>query len=62
MVQFFGKDTRRLLRKTIKPVRVTTHNKDYVYSNQLIEELFASSVIDHSDLYKRGYELQVSRD
>ena len=40
-------------KKMTDAIRVAIDDKDYTYSNQLINELFEDGVTDHSKLYKR---------
>lgn len=40
-------------KKMVDAIRVAIDDKDYTYSNQLIEELFEAGVTDHSKLYRR---------
>lgn len=45
--------TRVTAKKMIDAIRIAIDDRDYTYSNQLIDELFAEGVTDHSKLYKR---------
>lgn len=45
--------TRRTAKKMVDAIRVAIDDKDYTYSNQLIEELFEAGVLDHNKLYRR---------
>lgn len=45
--------TRRTAKKMFDAIRVAIDDKDYTYSNQLIEELFEAGVLDHNKLYRR---------
>lgn len=45
--------TRVNAKKMVDAIRVAIDDKNYTYSNQLIEELFEAGVTDHSKLYKR---------
>lgn len=56
--------TRRTTKKMVDAIRVAIDDKDYTYSNQLIEELFEAGVLDHNKLYRRmamNYK-QLSKD
>lgn len=45
--------TRVTAKKMIDAIRIAIDDRDYTYSNQLIDELFAEGVTNHSKLYKR---------
>lgn len=45
--------TRRTAKKMVDAIRVAIDDKDYIRSNQLIEELFNEGITDHNNLYKR---------
>ena len=45
--------TRVTAKKMVDAIRIAIDDRDYTYSNQLIDELFAEGVTDHNKLYKR---------
>lgn len=45
--------TRIDAKKMVDAIRIAIDDKDYTYSNQLIEELFEAGVLDHNNLYRR---------
>lgn len=44
---------RTTAKKMVDAIRVAIDDKDYIRSNQLIEELFEAGVLDHNKLYRR---------